>query len=79
MSVFIHDPKNVKSVESLWAWLSVDEDGNEGICATMMAGNVCPLVTGDPDKVPMYQKLADSIAGYTSKRVVLAKFTREDS
>lgn len=55
LNVHIHNPGNTKPIEVLHAWLSRDQNGNEGIIGTGIAddkGNVkmMPLVWSDRDE-----------------------------
>lgn len=76
----IHNPTNKKPISNLWAFLSVDENGNEGICGARVAdGEWFALVTAEQEMLPMLKELA-KIACYGSKKQVqLVKFgTREN-
>lgn len=43
--MFIHDAPNRERVTSLWAWMSRDDDGREGIIAAPLPGiGTMPLV-----------------------------------
>ena len=79
---FIHDPKLDQKIDKLWAWLSVDEDGNSGICATGKVDDAngviqhFPLVTADPRKIKALQAIADEMTQYSEKKIVMAEFIR---
>lgn len=45
---YVHSPPNVlRHIGSLWAYLSIDGDGNEGLCAGTINGVMMPLIAAD--------------------------------
>ncbi len=77
----IHDPGNLQPIQKLWAWLSVDENGNEGICAVTSVNDRgetvhIALVTADPKLLAICQAMADDIKKHTNKRIICAEFER---
>lgn len=83
MSLQIHDAENEEPIHILYAVLSVDDKGNEGICALGGVGAERPMVCGYERIAKKMFELATSIneevnkTTGTNKRVVLAKFRRE--
>lgn len=76
----LHTPTNTTArIETLWAYLSVDE-GGEGICAREGAdGRIYPLITNDPSRLYLMATVAREIADVSGRKIRLAKFTtRED-
>lgn len=68
----IHDPGNTAPINMLWAWLSVDEKGNEGI----VGSNLGPMVSGKKEIMKAAEKMVRRGAEECGKRVVLAAFMR---
>ncbi len=77
---FIHDAPSDKPLTYLYAFVAVDEKGNEGICAfNIPSVGWTPLITGDEKNLPTLEKAAQHLKGLTEKRIKLLKFTtRED-
>jgi len=46
-NIHVVDPGNYKKCDTLYAYLSEDEDGNEGILGASINGAMIPLVFGD--------------------------------
>lgn len=76
--MIIHDPGNTKKVDVIYAWLSVDENGNEGIVVTNTVDPegskiALPLVTWEGRHVFMLNRLASQS---TDKNIKMFKFKR---
>jgi hypothetical protein len=58
--------------------VSVDDNGNEGICGHVLPNlGAMPLVTGEPRMLDRFRELAGQIAGQTGKQLRLAHFKRD--
>lgn len=77
----VHAPKNyLPRIETIWAYLSVDE-GGEGVCAAPLEPGMLsvPLLAADETRLEKIRPFALAIAKLTGRPVRLAKFTvRED-
>lgn len=73
----IHDPKNTQEITELYAVLSVDEAGKEGICA-IGEGFPVPLVFGYLSNLEKIREAAKSLRKKTKKQIVIAKFTHKE-
>jgi hypothetical protein len=62
MAVHMHVPPNKLRIDKLWAWLSVDKDGNEGVCATTVGNLVFPLIAADEDRLAEIREFAQEIS-----------------
>lgn len=72
-------PNKMEEIGSVWAVLSVDASGREGVCATKTDFGWIPLFTGDPDKVDMIAQIGSEIAeGGTAKTRLVRFTTREE-
>ena len=72
----LHDPGNhLPRVETIFAFLSVQDDGKEGLLAARMGDTFFPLVAADEARLASYRPIAREIAERSGKKVVLAKFT----
>jgi len=69
----------IPKIESLYAFFSVDENGNEGLCAfEYKPGHWLPLIAADEKRVTSLVPIAQEIAINSKKEVVLVKlFNRE--
>jgi hypothetical protein len=76
----LHTPPNEAPLEELFAWVSVDANGNEGILADGIQGlGMTPLVTGKRAMAEgPFRKMAAEIARGTGATVKLARFRRDD-
>lgn len=62
--------------ESIWAFFSLDEDGNEGLLAHGFSGiGMTPLVTANERLLPAFTKIAREISDLSGRHVVMAQFT----
>lgn len=79
MKMRIHTPPNEKPITELFVVASVDEAGNEGICATGTDRGMMPLVVAYSRLLPMLRTEAQLIAKLTGRKVKLLRLTaRED-
>jgi hypothetical protein len=76
MSTFVHQPKNTIKGDTVWAYLSVDPDGTEGIVGVGSLLGSLALVTIDPKNLPRLEALAKEARRLTGKKIVLATFQR---
>ena len=74
----IHDPGNTAEIDILYAFMSIDENGNHGIVAEILGGlGSTPLVTGSLKAVELLKPVAQRLARKTGKAVGLFAFRRE--
>lgn len=79
MDVVINDSGNYMKLDELWAFMSVDDDGNEGLCAFMGPDNVMiPMIAGDPERVDQLKPLAADMALKAGKKIRLARFSTKE-
>lgn len=79
--MIVHDPGNTKKVDVIYAWLSVDENGNEGIVANIIMDPdgskiALPLVTGEEKHIFMMNRIATNASQSTDKNIKMFKFKR---
>lgn len=74
----IRDLENNHPIDTLYACLSVDEKGNEGIVSVEMEGSHFPLVFGDVEKIKMMRLVMSEIKDETKKKLIIAKFTNKE-
>lgn len=76
MKPLMLDPPNVLlRIDKLWAYLSRDENGNEGLCAASVNGMLTPLIAADQARLNNITPIAETIATLTGKTVILVEFT----
>jgi len=75
--MMVHDPKNKYKITRLYAWLSQDEDGTEGIVASLGARPI-PFVFGDINLLektrPLVEEMRTLVGG--NKKIIAAIFER---
>lgn len=69
---------NYQPLNELWAFVSVDKDGNEGIISASIGIGTIPLVTGDKDVLPRLQNIAQQIAEQMQVEVRLNHYQKID-
>jgi hypothetical protein len=77
----IHEGPNKRGhkVESIWVFISVGEDGDEGVVAAPIGGALMPLVASDETRLHLYIPVAERIATQTGMTIKLIKLgTREE-
>ena len=66
-------------LETITAFLAIDHDGNEGICAIGTVGlegeRLTPMVCADQRRVEQMRPIARDIARKTGTRIVVAVFS----
>ena len=76
----IHDPGNVLTrIDHLHAYLSVDDDGSEGVIAWPMGNTIMPLIAADDRRLKEITPLAKRLSELTGKHVRLVRFTKRKS
>jgi hypothetical protein len=74
----IHDPGNDIQIVEIFAFLSIDDKGRNGIVASMLPGlGSTPLVTGSAKTAETMKPIAAEVARRTGRTVGLFKFKRE--
>ncbi len=78
MEFEIHNPKNEQEIHELWAFMSLDPDGKQGICASIITHlGSTPLITGKASVVEKLKPFAEKIAREGGKPVQLFHFVRD--
>ena len=79
LSMLFHDAKNAKPITELWAWVSVDEDGNEGIIAAPIVPGMgtTPLVFSKRELTMRFESHARDATRLFGKTARLVHFTRK--
>jgi hypothetical protein len=80
MSIDFIDPPNKLHIDQCWMFISVDEKGNEGACASSLPPfGLVPLIACDETRLKSLRPMAKQIAGMTGKTIKLIRLTtRED-
>ena len=75
----LHDPGNETKIERLYAFMSIDEQGRNGIVASILPGlGSTPLVTGKRSVARTMIPIAEKVAKESGKKVALFVFARVD-
>lgn len=71
-------PQNDRSPDTthLYAWLSRDADGVEGIIAAPIDGMIWPLVVTSPERAALLRQFAETAAALRGFPAVLVRFER---
>jgi hypothetical protein len=73
-------PENEAKIDRLYAFMSVDADGKNGIIAHILPNlGSTPLVTGSRRVALKMIPMAEAVAKLTGKKVILYVFNRAES
>jgi hypothetical protein len=81
LGVELHTPPNtLQRIDAIWAFVSVDEHGNEGLCAAPYEGfGMLPLIAADAARLQSLMPVARHLARQSGMRIRLIKLsTREE-
>lgn len=74
-----HDPDNLHPIDEIFVFMSVDAEGNHGICAAILPDlGSTPLMTGSRRGAESMKQMAKDIAKHSNKRIALFRFSRAD-
>ena len=78
--LIVHDPGNhLDEIQTLWAVVSVDERGKEGLCGYPMPGSLSmPMIGADPDNLARLIQMAQQLGKLTNKQLKLIKLTTRE-
>lgn len=82
--VVLVPPNTLPRIERIWAYVSVDESGSEGVCSAPLLGpgSLVPLIAADAAdeaRLVSLTPIAEQLARWTGRKIVLAEFaTRRD-
>jgi hypothetical protein len=64
MTVVLTPPNTMPRINSVFAYLSVDKDGSEGVCAAPIGpgGTWMPLIAADADRLKSITPVAEQVA-----------------
>ena len=70
---------DLPKIEEIWAWISDEGEGDEGIIAARIGDSWMPLVGADKLRIESLRDIAEETAKSTGRPVNLIKFSvRED-
>lgn len=67
------------TIESIHAFVAVDEKGDEGVAAFRMGDHWFPMVAADERRLESLKKMAKKIAMDTGKTLRIMKFTTKET
>lgn len=68
-------PRKKLKVDQMWAFVVMDDDGDEGVPAVKMNGNFYPLVGADMARAKSVREQAVEVSNGTGRPVELRRFT----
>lgn len=73
--IFQHDLGGLPyKIEQIFAFISTDEDGSEGVIGFETHGVFMPLVGADMDRIESLKPIVQQVANMTQKQVRLCRF-----
>lgn len=74
----IHSPPNtMPHIGKVWAYLSKDGNGNEGVCAVFTGAfgtSLIPLIAADQVRLAALTPIAERLARESGRKIVLVEF-----
>lgn len=67
------------TIQAMWAWVTVDDAGDEGVIAVEMGGTWFPAVGADRKRVESLRPLVADIIAKTGATVRLLRFTTREA
>lgn len=78
-SIVLGEPNTLPLIDGIYAFLSKDNKGNEGLCAFQFKpGNWMPLVAADKERLDALTPVAEEIAKSSGQDVILVKFSNRE-
>lgn len=65
-------------IEQIFAFISTDEDGSEGVIGYATHGVFMPLVGADMERIESLRPIAQQVANITHKQVSLCRFHQRE-
>lgn len=77
MTIVDSPPNTLPRIDKIWAFLSVDEAGNEGVCAGPLAGpfSLVPFIAADEARLKSLEPFVVAIAIATGMKIKLVEFS----
>lgn len=77
MTVVLTPPNTMPRIGAIWAYLSRDSHGNEGLCAAPIGpgGMTVPMIAADQARLESLTPIAEQLAAMTGVTIVLVEFT----
>lgn len=63
------------TIENCWLAVSVDDNGDEGVCAVMVGGTWMPLLAADRKRVTFIEEQAQLLADMQDKKIKIIRLT----
>ena len=76
MTILHVPPNTMPRIERIWAYLSVDKNGNEGVCAAPIGGMTLPLIAADQARLESLTPIAERLAEMTGMTIRLVELTQ---
>ena len=75
----LHAPENTQKITEIYAFVSVDKNGNEGVCAFSTHKAMVPMIAADLERLEQFKPIARELAKISPHAIKLIKFhTREE-
>jgi len=75
----LHEGGNTLKIDSIWAFISVDEDGNEGVCAAPIQGlGPVPMIAADERRLKSLIPIAEHLAKHSGMTIKLIRLTARE-
>lgn len=79
MTTVLIEPENtILRIDAVWMAISVDDNGNEGVCATSIGDMMVPLIAADKNRLEWVISMARKIAAATTRQVKVIKMTTRE-
>jgi len=62
-------------IDRLYAWIAVEPDGGEGVCAWQFGDDRLPLIGADKERIESLRPFAEAIREQTGYPIMLVEFS----
>lgn len=78
MTTILIEPENTFRIDTVWMAISVDEQGNEGLCAMFDGKSWFPLIASDEKRLEWVIRNAKLMAKNSRNTIKIIKFTTRE-
>lgn len=75
MKVIVSPKGAMPHIGSIWAYISKDDKGNEGLCCALTSRGPMPLLAADKARLAALTPMAEKVAAITGLTIVLVEFS----
>lgn len=74
-TIVVGEPNHLLRIDEMFAFISKDENGNEGVCAFKSPMGWMPMVGADQKRADQLMAVAKDLVAETGKEIIFCKFS----